>query len=467
MPSFGAITAAANVELPAGGWNARPHQRSLWGYLEAGGKRAIAVWHRRAGKDEVCLHRAAVAAHERVGNYWHCLPEYGMGRKAIWTAVNAHTGKRRIDEAFPHQLRESVNDNEMFIRLKCGSTWQVIGSDRYDATVGGGVAGITYSEWALSNPSAWAYHRPMLEENGGWAAFITTPRGRNHAKAMFDHASTSPDWFAELLTVNDTGALTELQQAEAMREYQALYGEDVGRAQFEQEYLCSFNAAILGAFYALEMARVRAEGRVDEQLTVPVGIPVHRAWDLGVGDDTSIWWFAIVGSQVFVVDHYASSGVGLEHYAEVIEKRKHLHGWRDGNDYVPHDAKIKEWGSGRTRVETMSGMGLHPLLVPHASIDDGVNAVRRTLPLCVFHPRTDATGLAALEQYRREWDDDKKAFRASAVHDWTSHPADAFRYLSLAWRPSQLIKPADRTPRTLSQGIVIPFPAEPKRGIRI
>ena len=455
------------VSLPAGGWSLRPHQRALWNYLESGGRRALAVWHRRAGKDEICLHRAACAMFERVGNYWHCLPEYGQGRKSIWTAINAHTGKRRIDEAFPEALRENINDNEMFIRFKNGSTWQVIGSDRYDATVGGGVAGVTYSEWALANPSAWAYHRPMLEENQGWAAFITTPRGHNHAKAMFDHAMSSPDWFAERLTVEDTHALTEKQQLEAMREYQALYGEDVGRAQFEQEYLCSFNAAILGAFYALEMARVRNENRIDATLEVPVGIAVHRAWDLGVGDDTSIWWFASVGAQVYVLDHYASSGVGLEHYAEIIEQRKHKYGWRDGNDYVPHDAKIKEWGSGRTRVETMAGMGLHPLLVPHAAIDDGINAVRRTLPLCVFHQRTEATGIAALEQYRREWDDDKKAFRASAVHDWTSHPADAFRYLALAWRPSAPVKPRERTPQ-LGGGIIIPMPRDvPRRGIRI
>lgn len=430
----------------------------------------MAIWHRRAGKDEVCLHRAAVAMFERQGSYWHCLPEYGQGRKAIWTAINAHTGRRRIDEAFPEVLRENVNDNEMFIRMKNGSTWQVIGSDRYDATVGAGVAGVTYSEWALANPSAWAYHRPMLEENNGWAAFITTPRGHNHAKAMFDHAMQSPDWFAELLDINQTGALTAKQQQEALVEYQALYGEDVGRAQFEQEYLCSFNAAILGAFYALEMAKVRSEGRIDRDLVVPVGIQVHRAWDLGVGDDTSIWWFASVGPQIYIVDHYAASGVGLEHYAEVIEQRKHKHGWRDGNDYVPHDAKIKEWGSGRTRVETMQQIGLHPMLVPHAAVSDGINAVRRTLPLCVFHARTEATGVAALEQYRREWDDEKKAFRANAVHDWTSHPADAFRYLALAWRPSTATqRPQQQVPRPISPGLVIPMPVENsrRRGIEL
>jgi phage terminase large subunit len=183
---------------------------------------------------------------------------------------------------------------------------------------------------------------------------------------------------------------------------------------------------------------------------------VHRAWDLGVGDDTSIWWFQAQGAQLIILDHYAASGVGLEHYAGVIEKREREHGWLHGNDYVPHDAKVREWGTGRTRVETMASMGLQPVLVPMASLDDGINAVRRALPLCVFHPRTELGGIDALEQYRREYDDDKKAFRASAVHDWTSHPADAFRYLAMSYRPAPRI--VAKEPKQI--GWVIPPPRD-------
>ena len=446
-------------ELPHGGWRPRQPQQRLWNYLESGGRRAMAVWHRRAGKDEIMLHHAAVSAMQRRGNYWHCLPEYNQARKALWTAVNAHTGRRRIDEAFPDEIRQSVNDNEMFIRFTNGSTWQLIGSDRYDATMGAGPVGITYSEWALSNPSAWGYHRPMLQENNGWACFITTPRGHNHAKAMFDLAAKNDSWFCELLTAPMTGLLSMTELEEALEEYKALYGEDVGKAQFEQEYLCSWNAAILGAFYALEMALVRTENRIAPVEAVP-NLPVHRAWDLGVSDDTSIWWFQSVGGQYFILDHYASSGVGLEHYATVIAERRAAHGWVDGADYVPHDAKIREWGSGKTRVETMVEMSLHPVLVPLSTVADGINAVRSILPFCVFHPRTEDGGVTALEQYRREWDDDKKAFRANAIHDWTSHPADAFRYLALAVRPAPLRRLVTPAPR----GIIIPPPREPRRG---
>lgn len=389
---------------------------------------------------------------ERPASYWHCLPEFEQARKAIWTAVNPHTGKRRIDEAFPPEIRESKDEQAMFLRMKNGATWQLIGSDRYNNLVGAGVAGVTFSEFALANPSAWGYIRPMIEENNGWAAFISTPRGRNHFKSLLDMAMNHPNWFAEVLSVHDTGALSPEQIEESLNEYIALYGEDVGRAQFEQEYEVSFNAAILGAFYAREMAVVRREGRIAEIEADPER-PVHRAWDIGVRDDTSIWWFQVVGTQVYVLDCYTASGVGLDHFASVIEQKRKEHGWKDGTDFVPHDARVKEWGTGRTRVETMQGYGLNPQVVPMASKLDGINAVRKTLPRCVFHTRTEEVGIAALEQYRREWDDEKKAFKASEVHDWTSHLADAFRYLALAWReiPKPVPKPEPYIARTVGE----------------
>ena len=445
------------VKLP-NNWQPRPYQRPLWDYLEKGGKRAIEIAHRRWGKDDLILNRTAVAAFERPASYWHMLPLKTQARKAIWTAVNPHTGKRRIDEAFPPVLRENTVDDEMFIRFKNGATWQVVGSDQYDNLVGSGVAGVTFSEFALANPSAWGYIRPMLEENDGWATFITTPRGRNHALSMYNMAKDNPKWFAEISNIHDTGALTEEQIAESLKEYVAMYGEDVGQSQFNQEYLCDFNAAILGAFYAREMLAIRNEGRIDATLEALPDRPVHRAWDIGVRDDTSIWWFQVVGGQVFILDCYSTNGVGIDHYAEVCEQRAAENGWISGTDFVPHDAKVKEWGTGRTRVETMQGFGLKPQLVPMAGLLDGINAVRRTLPLCVFHPRAEA-GLAALEQYRREWDDDKKTFKANPLHDFTSHLADAFRYLAMAWRtiPPALILPEKPVLRTLDDMVAAPL----------
>jgi phage terminase large subunit len=452
------------IQLPYNNWKVRPYQQPFWdAWQKHDVRRLIEIAHRRWGKDDVCLHGACIKAHERPANYWHAFPEYAQARKGIWTAINPHTGKRRIDEAFPMELRESTNESEMLIKLKVGSTWQVIGSDRYNSLVGAGVAGVVFSEFALANPSAWAYLRPMLEENDGWAAFITTPRGRNHAKSMFDMAQQNPKWFAEISTVHNTGALSPDQLQESLAEYTALYGSDLGRAQFEQEYLCSFNAAILGAFYAREMLDVRNEGRITP-IEPLEGKPVHRAWDIGVKDDTSIWWFQVVGLQVLILDCYSSSGAGVDHYAEQIERRRETLGWMDGIDYVPHDAAHRIFGlpGAKTTIDQMVQFGLHPELVPSLSKLDGINAARKTLARCVFDPRCEEFGISALEQYRREWDDDKKTFRANEVHDWASHPADAFRYLSIAWRsaPRETEQPKARQQ---SGTVLLDGPPKPRK----
>jgi hypothetical protein len=176
-----------------------------------------------------------------------------------------------------------------------------------------------------------------------------------------------------------------------------------------------------------------------------------------VRDDTAIIWFQMVGGQVFILDVYGASNVGLEHYAEIVEGRRKQHGWVDGTDFVPHDAKVLEWGIGRTRVESMQRLGLHPMPVPNEKKLDGINAARKTLALCVFHPRCEEVLITALELYHRKWDDELRAFAQDAEHDWTSHYADAFRYLSLAWKSLPVIQPAQ--PRRT--GWVIPPPDEP------
>jgi hypothetical protein len=429
------------IQLPHN-WHPREYQEDLWKYLLGGGKRAFEVAHRRWGKDDVCLHWTCKAAHDRIGSYWHCLPQYSQARKAIWTAVNPNTGIRRIDEAFPLYLREKTLENEMFIRFKNGSTWQLVGSDNFNSLVGAGVCGVTFSEFALCNPSSYAYINPMLVENSGWLVGITTPRGQNFAHSLYQRALKSQDedgiWFAQTQTVKDTGALDDKSLEMARLDYHALYGPDIGEQTFLQEYFCDWQAGILGAFYAHEMRKVRDQGRIC--MTVPMpGEPVHRAWDIGVSDDTVILWFQVQGGRPVILDAYATSGVGVEHYAHIVHHR----GWQvaGGIDWVPHDAAVKEWGSGRTRIETMKAHGLNPRFCANVSKLDGIQAARQTMGTCLFDHRLNdnkdqdvAQLVPALEQYRREWDDDKKTFRASEVRDWTTHPADAFRYLALSWK---------------------------------
>lgn len=415
----------------------RPYQRPFHeAWVTGKSDRLIEIAHRRWGKDEIALNATRDLSIQRPGSYWHCLPEYAQGRKALWTAVNPHTGKRRMDEIFPADCIESRNEQEMFIRFKWGSTWQIVGSDKYDSLVGAGVAGVVFSEWALANPSAWGYIRPMVEENGGWAAFITTPRGNNHAKAMYDQAQKSSRWFAEVSTVYDTGALTEEQLAEALAEYQAVYGIDFGRAMFEQEYLCSFSGAMVGAYFGAEINRAEREGRI-KLVEVDQSYPVHTVWDLGKAINNPIWCFQVIGDQLRIVDFYLPETDDLADWVEWLNDR----GYR-GNDYVPHDILVTEWGSKRTRLDVLKGMGRKPVRLARVSVADGLQAGRAAINAATFSDGPNVSrGIEGLKNYRREWDDDLKTFRENPVKDWAEHIGSAWRYLGLAWREVKPPKP--------------------------
>lgn len=400
--------------------------------------RLIAIWHRRAGKDEIVLNAFRQLASDRIGTYWHCFPEYKQARKAIWLGVNSHTGKRRIDEAFPPQIRKRTNDDDMFIEFKNGSTWQLLGSDRYDATVGSGPAGVAYSEWALCNPSAWAYHQPMIMESKGLAAFITTPRGMNHAKTMFERATVSDDWFAELLTAEQTGALSAKQLEMSLEEYIDLYGHDLGLAMFEQEYLCSFAGAMIGAIFGGEINRAEREGRICD-VPIDPDQPVHTAWDLGKYTNNPLWCFQVipvldsegvhVRNDIHIVDFYLPENDDLDEWCKWLDDR----GYR-GFDFVPHDIMVTEWGSKRTRMEKLKQKGRNPKRVVRVSEQDGINAGNQTIRLAKFDRTRCEHGIEGLRNYRREWDDDLKTFKEKPIKDWAEHIGSAFRYLGLAWR---------------------------------
>lgn len=437
----------ARISLP-NNWHPRDYQKAVWEYLEGGGRRALCRWHRRSGKDDVALHWTAVSAMQRVGTYWHMLPEAAQARKAIWEAVNPHTGIRRIDEAFPRELRDATREHEMMIRFKSGSTWQVVGSDNFNSLVGSPPVGLVLSEWALAKPAAWAYLRPILAENGGWALFISTPRGRNHMQKMEVSALQSPDWFVQALPATETSVFTAAQLESERREYIAEYGEDDGDSLFRQEYLVSYDAAIVGAYYAKQIEAAEASARVCD-LLVDQSMPVHAAWDLGISDSTAIWCFQVMGGEMRVVDYYEANGQPLEHYADWLDERGY-----SGDDWVPQDAKVRELGTGKTRVETLKALGRRPRVVPAHTLMDGINAARLTLDVAYFDRTRTAYGLEVLRNYRREWDEDNKVFKDRPKHDWASHGADAFRYLAVAWRevaPRAATKESARGAQTLNE----------------
>jgi phage terminase large subunit len=440
-----AIRQESTYELPA--VEARGYQQNLWSALweafDPGGiRRFLEIAHRRWGKDEMALNWSACAAHQRVGSYWHMLPEYAQAKKAIWSAVNPHTGKRRIDEAFPRALRASTNETEMFIRFKNGSTWQVIGSDNYNRLVGASVAGVTFSEFATANPAAWAYIAPILAENDGWALFITTPRGRNHVYKMMLSARRQPnEWYCEVSTVDDTKQISNETIEKQRLDYHALYGEDAGDALIEQEYRCSFDAAILGAYYGKELVKAQQDGRITLVEADP-NFPVHTAWDLGVDDANTIWFFQLAGPELHIVYYYEASNYAIPHYAEKKLEFGQRFGWnfKGSIDYVPHDALQRSYTSGhadgtaKQRIEVMVEEGLNPVVVPNHTKLDGISAVRQLLPRCIFDEKNCEAGLEALRQYQREWDDENKVFKKTPLHNWASHGADGFRTLAMGWK---------------------------------
>lgn len=441
-----------SLPLPHGGFEPRDDQMALWDYLENGGKRAVAVCHRRWGKDEISLHYTACASQERVGNYWHMLPQFNQCRKAIWEAINPRTGKKRIDDVFPEEMRTSTRNTDMYISFTNGSSWQLVGSDNYNSLVGSPPVGIVFSEYALSDPSCWAYLSPIIEENGGWAAFISTSRGDNHLKAILDMARVRPDWFAQVLTAEDTPVFTAMRLKEIQQELVGTLGPEMGEAMFQQEYMCSFQGAVMGSYYGKQMALARSEGRITK---VPheTGAEVYTFWDLGIDDSMTIWFMQFVGREIRVIDYYENMGMGLAHYAKVLKDKPYSY----GDHYMPHDANIREMSAGEhalSRVEVAEGLGIRPIVVVQRArntdaVMNGIEAGRNILGSCWFDEGKCHQGISGLEGYRAEYDEIKKVMKNTPLHDRCSHPADGFRTFAVGYAPKRRKK---ESPRILVSG---------------
>jgi phage terminase large subunit len=371
------------------------------------------------------------------------LPQAEQARKAIWAAINPHTGKRRIDEAFPHEIRRRTREQEMSIEFVTGSTWQVVGSDNFNSLVGSPPVGVVFSEWSLADPTSWAFIRPILLENTGWAIRIYTPRGKNHAYRGHEAAKENKDWFAQRLTADQTGVFTREQLESELAEFIREYGDNEGESFFQQEYFCSFDAAIIGAVYGKWIARAEASKRVG---VVPYdeSAPVRTAWDLGYDDLTAIWWFQIVGSEVHLIDYYQASGQNIEHYAQILKDKPY--DYTNSVHYGPHDAAHKLLAAGgRSIVAQLREHGIHMRVIPATSLQNGIHAARKTIDSSWFDAEKCAIGLDGLKQYHFKWDEKLRILSAAPVHDWSSHCADAYEIIGQVWReqvPAPEPKPA-------------------------
>lgn len=427
------IKLPSNKFEPDGVWRPRPHQQAGFDYLRDGGKRLVEIDHRRAGKDELALAWAAVAMHQKKPiSIWHMLPEAAQARKAIWNALDANRGKRRIDLAFPPEIRAATRQQDMFIEFKNGSTWQVVGSDNFDSLVGSQPSGIVYSEFALANPYSWSYLRPILLENNGWAMFITTPRGRNHAHKLFQLGlDPDNDWLSVMNKATETGIFTDEQLKAEEAEYIATYGAIMGQSLFNQEYLCDWAAAVPGAYWGKELDDLEKAGRLTDVPYDP-DMLVVTSDDLGLNDANVKFYWQVNGPQIRMIDVEVHRGVGLPTHVKDMKAKPYQY----GQSIYPHDIKVRELGTdGKSRLAVIKTLGVkNPTVAPgvgQMSVMDGIDAFRRMLPRMWIDKGKCGEAFETLKTYHADWDEKTQTLAKTPKHDYSSNFADSCRYFAI------------------------------------
>jgi phage terminase large subunit len=414
---------ASDIILPYN-FEPRLYQMPAWMSLEEGVKRAVLVWHRRAGKDLLCLNWTITQAMERPGLYWHVLPTYNQGRKIVWDGMN-RDGRPFLDY-FPRDLIRRHNNTDMQLELEGGSMFQVVGSDHYDRLVGANPVGCVLSEYALQDPRAWDLIRPILLENGGWAIFDYTPRGKNHGWRLYQMAlrmmAEKKGWYAQLLTIKDTGVVSE---EDIQLEREAGMSEEL----IQQEFYCSFEAGIPGAYFMLQLNKARNEGRIAQVPWYPE-IPVDTWWDLGIDDSMTVWFSQSTGANIHLIDYYENSGEGLPHYVKYLKDKSYVY----GRHTAPHDIKVRELGSGKSRRTVALSLGIEfDVAKKVAKKEDAIEAGRALFPRCRFDLVKCQRGLECLENYRKEYNEKTGTFSTKPVADWSCHGADSFLTLATSY----------------------------------
>ena len=436
-------------------------------------QRAFLLAHRRTGKDLLAWNILVKETQKRVGTYWHVLPLLNQARKIIWTG-STKDGVPFLD-FIPPPLIASKRDDDMSIRLTNGSLIQLVGADRIDSLMGSNPVGVNLSEFALMKPSVWDYLSPILNENDGWANFITTPRGRNHAfdlfKSMVDAANNKgAKYFVQVLTVDDTRkpvldsngnkiigrdgmpVMIPVIPPEAIQEQRDL---NVPEEILQQEYYCSFEAGMVGAYYSEAIAKLEKEGRAVRDLNIyNPKLPVYTAWDIGFSDSMAIWYFQIDRKNINVIEYNEFVGRSLIECCYIVQGRwselRDQCGWSDdqvsktmslyqhheGYNYKihfgPHDLDQTDISIGVTRRSVAKQHGIKFKLVARTDVQSGIDLVRRILINVHFELTRTNDGVRALKEYHKEWNETKQMYDEKPCHDWSSHGSDAFRYLAQA-----------------------------------
>lgn len=424
-----------NLTLPHA-FRARAYQDNLVNAIADGVKRACCVWHRRSGKDKTALNLMIKESAKRAGIYYYFFPTYNQGRKILWDGIDKDGFPFRGH--IPPPAIDQENATEMKILTKWGALIQVIGSDNIDSIVGTNPIGCVFTEYSLQNPLAWEYIRPILAENGGWAIFLFTPRGKNHAYDLYKMAKANKGWFCEVLTVNDTNAIS-LEAIDLERE------SGMSEELIQQEFYCSFEASNPGAYYGKEMTLARNQGRIT-QVPVESGIPVNTFWDIGIDDSMAIWLQQDVGREIRLVGYIEDNNEGFPYFVRKLNE------WIAGKNAVwgywvlPHDGANRSPQTGKSSKDFIRGLGFENIRVaprPYRK-EDGIEAVRQVLGKCLFDETGCSRGLEALTQYSKEYSEINKVFKTRPISNWACHGADAFQTLALGhprllYMPSKVI----------------------------
>lgn len=396
----------------------REYQIPVFNAMEQGIKRAIWVVHRRGGKDKTFINIMISKIPQRPGAYFYYFPTLALGRKILWDGMDK-AGMKFMDH-FPRNMIVKKNEHEMKLALSGGSTFQILGTDRLDV-VGVNPIGCCFSEYAQQDPRVWDFIRPILAENEGWAMFNGTPRGKNHMYEMLQTAKMeSGRWFSEVLTVEDTGAISMVDIDNERK-------DGMSEEMVQQEFWCNFEFGLEGSYYAQLMAQASKDGRIGD---VPHDrtYGVFTSWDIGVGDTNAIWFLQQIGNWIHAIDYYEFSNVGVDHYANVCRRKELDYNYNYIAHYAPHDINVREWGAEQAakRIETARKLGINFTRIPKVkNKQDGIDSVRAILPLMRFDKKKCKDGIKALYDYQKAYNFKYKVFADYPLKNWAKHGADA------------------------------------------
>ena len=415
----------SDIVLPRN-FKAYPYQAEVFkAFFVEKKRRFINIWHRRAGKDKTWFNIAIAATQQKVGMYLYTLPTLRQARKVIWDGIDKD-GFPFLSHIPPSIIKGKPNKVDMKIKFKNGSILQLGGSDNYNSLVGTNPLGIIHSEFSLQNPLAWEYLRPILTQNKGWAAFICTPRGSNHAYKVYEKAKENKKWYRNLLTVEDTfdkngnRIITDEMIEEARN-------NGMSDQMIQQEFYCSFTSALEGAYFAVQMSRMEEQDRIKDFI-IRTDSLVYSFWDLGIGDKTAIWLMQYIDNTPHMIMYYENHGFGLPHYINFLHDIRNKYGFIYGEHYLPHDGINRDMQTGKTRINFLRQLGLNPTrLVKKCNRKiDAIEAARYSLDSVIIHKINCKQGIACLREYHSKFNNLIGEYGDKVVHNWASHGADAF-----------------------------------------